>query len=126
MSKLAALLRNKPSDISPNTGKKTTKLFMEKNEDVVVSPATDGLSFDISEAELEQIRASIVEIDTTDKNRQQIVIGMYGSIKNPRTGKRFVIPGVDFTSDDYSYQYAEMMRLLVNRPDDFKKIMNWE
>ena len=129
MSKLAELLRNKSTNTVIDKSKKSVTIVMEKEEvaeTAVVSPSVDGLGFDISDAELEQIRSSVVQIDTTDKNRQQIVVGMYGSIKNPRTGKRFAIPGVDFTSEDYSYQYAEMMRMLVNRPDDFKKIMNWE
>ena len=35
-------------------------------------------------------------------------------------------PNLDFSSEAYIYEYAEMMRLLVNRPEDFKKIMRWE
>ena len=72
------------------------------------------------------VSTSVVEIDTTNKTREQIIIGMYGTIKNPKTGERFVIPNLDFSSEAYIYEYAEMMRLLVNRPEDFKKIMRWE
>lgn len=127
MGKLTDLLRiTKPATELDSKSKTVRNLSEKKVEHTVVSPPTDPLEFDISESELEQIKASIVEIDTTDKNRQQIVVGMYGGIKNPRTGKRFVIPGIDYASDSYSYEYAEMMRMLVNRPEDFKKIMNWE
>lgn len=126
MSKLVALLKSNPN--VTESSKKPNTLFLEKKDEttVTVSPAVEGIGFDISDADLEQVKSSVVQIDTSDKTRQQIVVGMYGSIKNPRTGKRFAIPGVDYTSGDYSYQYAEMMRMLVNRPDDFKKIMNWE
>ncbi len=132
MSTLAGLLKAKTKDTSVTDVKtqKTAKThsIMEKKERdvVVVSPNVESLDFHISDEELKLVRESVVEIDTADKTRQQIIIGMYGGIKNPRTGKRFVIPGVDYSSDDYIYQYAEMMRTLVNRPDDFKKIMNWE
>lgn len=92
----------------------------------VISPSVEELGFEISEDDLETVRSSVVNVDTYGKNRRQIIIGMFGSIKNPKTGKRFIIPGVDFSDEDYTYKYAEMMRTLVNRPDDFKKIMNWE
>jgi hypothetical protein len=128
MSKLVDLLKSKTVEKKQHS-KKMINVMEKKIEEVetsVVSPNVDGIAFDITDVEMEQIRASVVEIDTTDKNRNQIIIGMYGSIKNPRTGKRFVIPGVDYTSENYTYEYADMMRTLVNRPDDFKKIMNWE
>ena len=130
MSTLAALLKAKPAVTTTKNEKKSVEnSIMEKKvaaETVVISPNVESLDFHISDEELKIVRESVVQIDTTDKTREQIVIGMFGGIKNPRTGKRFVIPGVDYSSDDYIYQYAEMMRTLVNRPDDFKKIMNWE
>ena len=130
MSTLVALLKAKYTVTTTKNEKKSVeKSIMEKKvatETVVVSPNVESLDFHISEEELKIVRESVVQIDTTEKTREQIVIGMFGGIKNPRTGKRFVIPGVDYSSDDYIYQYAEMMRTLVNRPDDFKKIMNWE
>jgi hypothetical protein len=86
----------------------------------------NDLIFDLTEEEIQKVRESVVEIDKTDKNRRQIIIGMFGGIKNPKTGKRFVIPGVDFSTEDYVYEYAKHMRILVNKPEDFKKIMNWE
>lgn len=82
--------------------------------------------FDLTEVELEQVRNSVVEIDKTDKDARQIIIGMFGGIKNPRTGKRFVIPGIDYATEDYVYAYAKQMRILVSQPEQFKKIMNWE
>lgn len=130
MSTLAALLKAKSAVTTTKNEKKSVEnSIMEKKvtaETVVISPNVESLDFHISDEELKLVRESVVQIDTTDKTREQIVIGMFGGIKNPRTGKRFVIPGVDYSSDDYIYQYAEMMRTLVNRPDDFKKIMNWE
>lgn len=130
MSALVALLKAKDAVTTTKNEKKSVEnSIMEKKvatETVVISPNVESLDFHISEEELKIVRESVVQIDTTDKTREQIVIGMFGGIKNPRTGKRFVIPGVDYSSDDYIYQYAEMMRTLVNRPDDFKKIMNWE
>lgn len=133
MSKLASLLKANKSNVtvSDEQIKKTPikNSIMERKSEVgtvVISPNVENLDFHITDEELKLVRESVVQIDTTDKTREQIVIGMFGGIKNPRTGKRFVIPGVDYSSDDYIYEYAEMMRTLVNRPDDFKKIMNWE
>lgn len=129
MGKLTDLLKSKttktldenelPSILEEKRKSKSTKAAS-------VSPKVEGLEFDISEEDLEKVRSSVVKIDIDGKNRRQIVIGMFGSIMNPKTGKRFVIPGVDYSDYDYTYKYAEMMRTLVNRPDDFKKIMNWE
>lgn len=84
------------------------------------------LIFDLTEEELQKVRESVVQIDTTNKDRRQIIIGMFGGIKNPKNGKRFVIPGVDFSTEDYVYEYAKHMKTLVNRPEEFIKIMNWE
>ena len=91
-----------------------------------LSESDTSTAFDISDEDLEQVRSEIVEISTVGKNRRQIIIGMFGSIKDPTTGKRYIIPGVDCITIDYIYRYAEMMRTLVNKPADFKKIMNWE
>jgi len=74
----------------------------------------------------EIVKNSVATIDTTNKDRREIIIGMYGLIKNPSTGKRFVIPTLTWDDEDYTYQYAKYMKTLVNRPDDFTKIMNWE
>jgi len=125
MGKLADYLKSG----SKQTQRKTkTKFFENKNSLSygVISSNENSLEFDISDEDLEKVRASVVKIDTYGKNRKQIIIGMFGGIKNPKTGKRFVIPNVDFTDEDYTYKYAEMMRTLVNRPNDFKKIMDWE
>lgn len=125
MGKLTDYLKSE----SKQPQKRTKKKFFESKTTFlsgVVSSNTEGLEFDISDEDLETVRASVVNIDTNGKNRKQIIIGMFGGIKNPKTGKRFVIPSIDFSDEDYTYRYAEMMRTLVNRPNDFKKIMNWE
>lgn len=124
MTKLTDLL--KKNTINKPTNKPTNEIIMEKKVKPLVSPKTPSVEFFISDEDLEKVRASVVEIDTTNKTREQIIIGMYGTIKNPKTGERFVIPNLDFSSEAYIYEYAEMMRLLVNRPEDFKKIMRWE
>lgn len=125
MGKLTDLLKNPKTTTQPVT-ETPKEIITEKKVRATVSPKTPSVEFDISEEDLEKVRASVVEIDTADKTREQIVIGMFGSIKNPKTGKRFVIPNLDFSSENYIYEYAEMMRTLVNRPEDFKKIMRWE
>ena len=121
MGKLTDLLKSK-SVVGINKKPRITENVIATNQFV----KTDKLGFNISEEDLKTVKRSIVEIDMTDKSRKQIIIGMYGGIKNPVTGKRFIIPNVDCTDDDYTYRYAEMMRTLVNRPMDFKKIMDWE
>lgn len=134
MGKLFDLLRERTQN---NSGKSHHKVNERKQ--LRESPGLDvgyasnsdtqlysGGVFDLTPEELNIINSSVVELNTFGKTREQITIGMYGNIKNPKTGKRFVIPYVDFTSDNYVYQYAEMMRLLVSKPEEFKKIMNWE
>ncbi len=124
MGKLTDLLKM-GSNIQINKESKTD-IITEKKVSVSVSPKTDELDFHISSEDLEIIRKSVVEINTTNKSRVEIVIGMYGDIRDPQTGNRFVIPNLDFSTENYIYEYAETMRTLVNRPEDFKKIMNWE
>lgn len=117
MGKLSSLLkRKKPSIKKRSKSKITRELNSESNE----------LIGTLSPENYEKVKSSVVEIDTTDKDRRSIIIGMFGSIKNPITGKRFTIPNLSHSDDDYVYQYAKYMKTLVYRPDEFTKIMNWE
>ena len=130
MGTLTSLLRAK-TEAPSTTDEKVVKSkkphsLMEKKGDAVVSPKVEAFDFHISDEDLQKVRDSVVPMDTEGRSKYDIILGMYGNIKDPRTGKSFVIPGVDFSSDDYMFQYAEMMRLLVKRPEEFKKIMNWE
>ena len=59
---------------------------MEKKVKSPVPSKIPSIEFFISDEDLEKVRASVVEIDTTNKTREQIIIGMYGTIKNPKTG----------------------------------------
>jgi len=86
----------------------------------------DDITFDLTDEEYSEVLDSVVSIDTNGKDRRSIIIGMYGGIKNPQTQKRFVIPGLDYATEDYVYVYSKHMQMLVNTPEDFKKIMNWE
>lgn len=124
MGKLTDLL--KMGGTTPVQDKKDISALNEKKVSVSTSPKTEDLDFHISSEDLEKIRKSVVEINTTNKSRVEIVVGMYGDIRDPQTGNRFVIPNLDFSTENYIYEYAETMRTLVNRPEDFKKIMNWE
>ena len=134
MSSLSELLKDKvikrTKDHSPQP--KVEKLEKEQlieKVDLAKTPKTFNVEkneYTISDEDLEKVRASVEKIDMTGKTRSEIIIGMYGSIKNPQTGKRFVIPGIDFMISDYTYKYAEMMRTLVDKPVEFTRIMNWE
>lgn len=124
MGKLTDLL--KMGGTTPIQYKKDISALNEKKVSVATSPKTEDLDFHISSEDLEKIRKSVVVINTTNKSRVEIVVGMYGDIRDPQTGNRFVIPNLDFSTENYIYEYAETMRTLVNRPEDFKKIMNWE
>lgn len=123
MGKLTDLLKMGGNTIQ---NKKDVSTLNEKKVSVSTSPKTEELDFHISTEDLEKIRKSVVDINTTNKSRVEIVIGMYGDIRDPQTGNRFVIPNLDFSTENYIYEYAETMRTLVNKPEDFKKIMNWE
>jgi len=131
MSKLSDLLKGmvveKKKEQPPKCSKSKT-LVEKKNIDADNSSEEqkEDFEYDISDENLKKVRDSVVQIDMTGLTRKQIIIGMYGSIVDPTTGKRFVIPGIDFTSGDYTYKYAEMMRTLVDKPKEFEKIMNWE
>ena len=135
MGRLINLLKNKKSKLKESTKLnniqvKKTNVFQSKYENtfpVVNNYEITDLSFDLTDNEIKEIRNSIFnEINTNGKDRKQIIIGMFGGIKNPRNGKRFVIPGLTYDTEDYIYQYARYMQMLVNRPEEFKKIMNWE
>ena len=128
MSSLSDLLKgkvveqNKKQPIQPKVEKLEEKVDLKKTPIQQV----EKNEYDISDEDLEKVRASVEKIDMTGKTRREIIIGMYGSIKNPSNGKRFVIPGIDFMISDYTYKYAEMMRTLVDKPAEFNKIMRWE
>jgi len=85
--------------------------------------------YKISAENLQKIKDSVVSIDAEAMNnmtRAQIIIGMYGGIKDPETGKRFSIPYLTFSDENYIFRYADFMRTLVHEPETFEKIMNWE
>ena len=130
MGKLTDLLKKESQNKVHNATVKLDENILQNvvSQQMVTEPEEqeDTILFDLSAEELAQIKSSVVQIDMNDKNRRQIIIGMFGGIKNPQTGKRFVIPGIDFSTEDYVYSYAKHMQILVNRPNDFKKIMNWE
>lgn len=131
MGRLSSLLKTHKADSVKNDNVSVTKphkIFekVELTKQETISPETKEGIFDLSIEELEIIKNSVVKIDTTDKKRKDIIIGMYGLIKNPKTGERFNIPTLTWDDDDYIYQYANFMKTLVNRPDEFKKVMNWE
>ena len=133
MGRLTDLLRNPKINESTiktvETNVRNSNIFQSINGEISDVEDNDGqmdLIFDLTEDEIEEIRNSVIDIDTTGKDRREIIIGMFGGIKNPKNGKRFVIPTIDFDTEDYTYQYAKCMQMLVNRPEEFKKIMNWE
>ena len=129
MSSLSELLKGKVVEqkkkqpIQPKVEKLAEKVDLKKTP---IQQAEKTGGYDISDEDLEKVRASVEKIDMNGKTRKEVIIGMYGSIKNPITGKRFIIPGIDFMIPDYTYKYAEMMRTLVDKPEEFNKIMNWE
>ncbi len=132
MGKLADLLRNKTVSETISNKKKQTVIKEElkttTNSFLSSKNNTNGdmFKFDLTDEEIALIRSKVVEIDMNGKSRKDIIIGMYGLIKNPKDGKRFVIPTLSFEDEEYIYNYANYMKLLVNKPEDFEKIMNWE
>lgn len=91
------------------------------------STGKEDYDYFISPENLRKIRDSVEDVpETKNMTRRELVIRRYGSIKDPTTGKRFVIPDIDFKTPDFNYKYAEMMRLLVDKPQEFYKIMCWE
>ena len=117
MGKLSSLLKQKKPSVKKRS---RSKISMELNS------GSNELIGTLSPENYEKVKSSVVEIDTTGKDRRAIIIGMFGSIKNPETGKRFAIPNLSHLDEDYVYQYAKYMKTLVFRPDEFTKIMNWE
>ena len=140
MSKLSALLKNQLQH-----DKKPSKLFEEDGyENIGEIPKIDKIA--AAKASTKQISqkqkksfgglepedyASVLEMvnelpDEENMTRREIIIGKFGTIKNPKTGENFRIPNVSPEDDDYIYNYASTMMILVQRPADFEKIMNWE
>ena len=87
------------------------------------------MGWSISDEDLEAVRNSVVQLEDSAKagmSRQEIIIAMFGGIRNPATGKRFAIPFCEPKEEDYEYKYAENMRTLVNKPEMFERIMNFD
>lgn len=127
MGRLATLLQPKQEPVIKTRDTIQNTILETKSESKsTVSPETKSGIFELSKEDFEIIKNSVVSIDTTDKKRKDIIIGMYGSIKNPKTGDRFSIPTLSWDDEEYTYQYANYMKTLVNRPEEFKKVMNWE
>lgn len=130
MSKLTEILKqtvsvNKIEKVKPQQIIAEEKKVSSTSREVTKSK-TEGLEFNITDEELELVKASVAEIEIEGKTRNEIIIGKYGRIKDPKTGKRFVIPGLTYEDENYIFNYANMMRLLINNTEDFKKIMRWE
>ena len=127
MGTLTALLKNnKPV-------KKETKVKVIEEQTIpfvsfdTVSPAEDTpLIGTLTPENYELVKGLVATIDTNGKSRREIIIGMFGAIKNPTTNKRFNIPNITWDDEDYMYEYAKCMKTLVYRPDEFTKVMNWE
>jgi len=118
MGRLSDLIESK-ADLLFNTSLDNKSVTQESIE-------TDSLIGTLTKADYDIVKNSVVTIDFTNKSRRDIMIGMYGSITNPSNGKRFVIPNLTSETEDYPYEYAKKMQMLVNNPDTFTKIMNWE
>lgn len=133
MSKLKAFLgvgtQQKPQKVLSRT--KQIKQFnedLEQYSNIYVDNSKSS-SFNISDTDLEKVKNAVNYLDERSMNamtREQIIIGMYGEIKDPSTGERFTIPYLDFSDSQYTFKYADMMKTLVHKPETFKKIMNWE
>jgi len=81
----------------------------------------------MSDEEYQHILNSVnYECEQEGFSRDQILVKMYGDIVNPKTGKKFSIPNLDYLDPNYVVKYARYMQILVERPKDFVKIMNWE
>jgi len=83
-------------------------------------------TFKIQKDDMQEIEEMIHYMDVMGKSRDEILIGMYGKIKNPKTGKRFVIPNLYWDMDNYILEYSKIMKILVDKPETFSKIMMWE
>ena len=45
---------------------------------------------------------------------------------DPKTGKRYEIPMLSKTSHDYRENYIEAMRLKIEDPESFTRMMEWK
>jgi len=122
MGRLTELLSS--NNVIVDKIKKNTLIkTIETNNTIKREMDTIGtLTFD----EYQTVKDSIKQIDMRNKTRREIIIGMYGNITNPKTNKRFVIPMLSYQDEDYIYQYAKYMKTLINRPEEFTKIMEME
>lgn len=127
MSKLASLLKNELAQKNTNSSTQPESYSSILEEpDYSVEPLMIDPITEFSPEEYQQIKDSVAEIDMTGKTRKEIIIAMYGGIKNPKTNERFSIPLLTWEDEEYTYRYANYMKALVNRPEEFIKIMRWE
>jgi len=104
---------------------KTNKITTKLDTNTITESETSTIGT-LTVDEYQMVKDSIKQIDMNNKTRREIIIGMYGSITNPKTNKRFVIPMLSYQDEDYIYQYAKYMKTLINRPEEFTKVMEME
>ncbi len=106
---------------------KKSVISESKSSEAKVEKVRTGWS--ISEEDLNRVRLSVRDVDSElDQylGRDEYILRRYGHIVDPKTNKRFNIPYLDIKSDDYIFNYAKKMQILVDSPETFKKIMDWE
>jgi len=118
MGRLTDLLITNPQTTKQPTVASTTTIKPQTDSEVLIGTLTP--------TEYEIVQSQVETIDMTGKNRREIIIGVYGNIKNPKTHDRFVIPNLVWSTEDYVYEYSKYMKTLINRPEEFTKVMGME
>ena len=85
-----------------------------------------GLTLEEYKAIINKVNSiKISEEDLKNMSHKEYKLRKYAGIVRP-DGKIFAIPGLRFGSENYTYHYAHFMGILVNNPERFLKILNWE
>ena len=124
MGRLTDLLKTNPQ---PKKQPKVNSVVTIESS--IIEPKIDDseiLIGTLTQTEYEIVQSQVESIDMIGKNRREIIIGVYGNIKNPKTNDRFVIPNLVWSTEDYVYEYSKYMKTLINRPEEFTKVMGME
>jgi hypothetical protein len=142
MSRLIDMLKESVNDKKNNVVSKKNNVVSKKNngddeksdrihpdyDNDKLEPILRAIGFTLDEYKkiLDRVNSRVIPDDKLKTmTHRKYELEKYGWI-NRSDGKSFMIPGLQVGSEDYVYQYAHFMGILVNNPERFLKIMNWE
>lgn len=118
IEKIASYIANK---------RQTTRIHPDYDNDELEAIVRGiGLTLEEYEEILDKVNSRKISDEEAEKmTHREYELKKYGGIVRP-DGKSFMIPGLQVGSENYVYQYAHFMGILVRNPERFLKILNWD